>query len=277
MLKEIEKNESNNNIFPFIINKDIDTWIPEEKRNSFQKSFAFLRKKLQIKQSRKTYIDSILKKCKARFFKAITDCLRKCLKITIRKFPQSFITNISIEYNKSILDLTIQEVYKTFSLSSIDLEECVGKGLCHEGKENYLKYICYSKVSHLYSLYIQSRRYKREILYIKNNIGVKMFLLYEFVSDNFVNYYSFSKPHFCKKYSRKKIKNKNEENKISICQNYLISEQSKKSSIISFFIDESESNQKLNEINKDINKDTNKDINKDIDSWKNIENTIQYN
>ena len=67
MAKEIEKIESKMNLFPFTINKDIESFLPEEKRISFQKSFSFLRKKLLIKQSRKTYIDCILKKCKARF------------------------------------------------------------------------------------------------------------------------------------------------------------------------------------------------------------------
>ena len=84
---------------------------------------------------------------------------------------------------------------------------------CYKGKENYLKFIIYSKISDLYLLYIQSNRYKREIQYIKNNIGIKMFLLYELVSDNYVNYYLFSKTHFCKK----QLKDKNK--KISNFQN----------------------------------------------------------
>ena len=138
MTKEIEKNESNNILFPFTINKDIDTWLPQDQRISFQKSFAYLRKKLQIKQSRKTYIDSILKKCKARFFRAINDCMKRCLKIHITKFPQSFITNISIESNKLIIGLTVQEVYQQFNLSNINLGECCfEENLCYKGKENY--------------------------------------------------------------------------------------------------------------------------------------------
>ena len=239
MEKEIEKDESNKSLFPFTINKDIDTWIPHENRTSFQKAFAYLRKKLQIKQSRKTYIDSILKKCKARFFKALNDILKQCLKIHIRKFPQSFITNISIEKNKLILGYTVQELYKTYNLSKINLEECFEKNECYEGKENYLKFILYSKISDLYLLYINSNRYKRESKYIKNNIGIKMYLLYELVSDNFVNYYLFSKPHFCKNTNKKQL-NENGANKISNCQNNLLYEESKKSTIISLFIDESE-------------------------------------
>ena len=44
MAKEIEKIESKMNLFPFTINKDIESFLPEEKRISFQKSFSFLRK-----------------------------------------------------------------------------------------------------------------------------------------------------------------------------------------------------------------------------------------
>ena len=253
MTKEIEKNESNNILFPFKINKDIDTWLPQDQRISFQKSFAYLRKKLQIKQSRKTYIDSILKKCKARFFRAINDCMKRCLKIHITKFPQSFITNISIESNKLIIGLTVQEVYQQFNLSNINLGECCfEENLCYKGKENYLKFILYSKVSDLYLLYIQSKRYQREIQYIKNCVGIKMFLLYEFVSENFINYYLFSKPHFCKRLKRKKINNKNGVNIISIFNNNSTFEESKKSTLVSLFIDESENNTELNEASNNI-------------------------
>ena len=115
--------KENTTLFPFSINKEIDAYLPQEERISFPKSFSYLRKKLQIKQSRKTHIDSILKKCKARFFKAISDCLKQCVKIQIKKFPQSFITNISIEYNKYILKLTVYELYHIFNLSNDILDK----------------------------------------------------------------------------------------------------------------------------------------------------------
>ena len=246
MSEELEKIESNDNLFPFTINKDIDIWLPLDKRITFQKSFSYLRKKLQIKQTRKTYIDSILKKCKARFFKAINDCLKQCVKIHIKKLPQAFITNISIEYNKSIMELTVEEINKIFNLSDISFDTCINEKFCYKGKENYLKYLCKSKISDLYLLYIQSKRYKREVLYIKNNVGFKMFLLYLFVSENYVNYYLFSKPHFCKNLKRKKLlnKNKNDNEKITICHNNnnTIYCESKKSTIFSVIIDESENN-----------------------------------
>ena len=102
MEKNIFFKKEKTTLFPFTINAEIESWLPQEERISFPRSFSYLRKKLQIKQSRKTHIDSILKKCKARFFKAINDCLKQCVKVQLKKFPQSFITNISIEYNKYI-------------------------------------------------------------------------------------------------------------------------------------------------------------------------------
>ena len=219
MENNIKVIEENTSLFPFSINKDIDAWLPQDERVSFPKSFSYLRKKLQIKQSRKTHIDSILKKCKARFFKAISDCLKKCVKIQIKKFPQSFITNISIEYNKYILKLTVFELYQLFNLSNDSLEKS-NENCFFKGKESFFKYIYYSKISDLYLSYIQSRRYQREIEGIKYNLGIKMLLLYEFVSENFVNYYTYSQPHLCKNNNTKfEKKRENENETISIINN----------------------------------------------------------
>ena len=212
MEKNLKLCKENTTVFPFSINKEIDTWLPQEERVSFPKSFSYLRKKLQIKQSRKTHIDSILKKCKARFFKAISDCIKQCVKIQIKKFPQSFITNISIEYNKYILKLTVYELYQIFNLSKDVLDES-NENCFFSGKERYFKYIYYSKLSDLYISYIQSKRYKREIESIKYNLGMKMLLLYEFVSENFVNYYTFSQPHLCKNNNLKHNDKKGEKEK----------------------------------------------------------------
>jgi hypothetical protein len=141
------------------------------------------------------------------------------VKVQLKKFPQSFITNISIEYNKYILDLTVYDLYQLFNLSDDNFNDWE-KDCFYDGKERYFKYIYYSKISDLYISYLQSKRYKREIEYIKFNLGIKMLLLYEFVSENFINYYTFSQPHFCKNIScLKKIEICKEEEKEINSQN----------------------------------------------------------
>ena len=197
---KMEERKEKNNFFPYKINPDIEVLLPKEKRTSFQKSFAYLRKKLQIKLTRKSNIDSIMKKCKGKFFKAINDCLNKCTKKrNAFKIPHNFTTNIAIENNKNMLEKSFIEMYKEFNLSSINIDEFINEGKCIKGKENYFRYILVSNISDLYKSYIQSKRYKREIKIIKNNLGVKMMILYKFVSENFINYFLYTKPHFCKK------------------------------------------------------------------------------
>ena len=90
-------------------------------------------------------------------------------------------------------------MHKGFNLPPINIDEFINEGKCIKGKENYFKYILVSKISELYKLYIQSKRYKREVHIIKNISGIKMMLLYKFVSQNFINYFLYTKPHFCKK------------------------------------------------------------------------------
>ena len=205
---------SKKNLFLCSKNLEINAFLQEEKNLTFQQNFTCLRKKLQIKLTRKTYIDSILKKCKGRFFKAINDCLRKCTFIYIHKLPQRFITDISIDYNKFFFNYTTNDLYRYFNLKpfnkEIKSEDC---NFCIKGKEHYLKFLLSSKLYDLYNIFIDSKRYKKEVEGIKNNSGVKMSLLYQFVSENYYNYYLFSKPRLNKKKRLKNEKNNNNNNK----------------------------------------------------------------
>jgi hypothetical protein len=107
--------------------------------------------------------------------------------------------------------MTVFELYKIFNLSN-DILDKSDQNYFLSGKESYFKYIYYSKISDLYTSYIQSKRYKREIESMKYNLGIKMLLLYEFVSENFVNYYMYSQPHFCKNNLLKNSEKNNETN-----------------------------------------------------------------
>jgi len=196
----------------YIVNDKLGLEIPKNMESlTFQGLFIFLRKSLQIKYTRVIHIDSILKKCKGKFFKAVNDSLKKCLKINIRKFPQSFITNITIEYNKKFLDFSIKDLYAYFKLAPYSMEVILQKDYCLEGKV--------SKISDLYLEYLQSKRYKKEYETIKKQKGIKSVFLHQFVAENFINYYLYSKPHIrnLKKINSKKfnIENNDKYYKIS--------------------------------------------------------------
>ena len=88
---------------------DVDFEVPKEHRYSFQSIFSYLKKKMQIKNTRKSNIDSLLKKCKGKFFKAIHDAIKLCLNLLVKRIPQKFITNITIEFNQKNFEKKINE------------------------------------------------------------------------------------------------------------------------------------------------------------------------
>ena len=237
------------------INEDFGIEIPKEMRfMTFQGFFTFLRKTLQIKYTRRIHIDSILKKCKGKFFKAVNDCLKQCVKINLKKLPQTYITNISIEYNKQFLDFTINDLYNYFNLSPYPMETILQKDYCVKGKESFFKYIFLSKIKNLYSIYIQSKRYKRELESMKRQKGIKMVYLHQFVAENFISYYCYSKPHI------KKNKNIEARNNVKDNNNNNIN------------------NNNINNINNINNNNINNNINNNMIDYNNINNNnINYN
>ena len=190
----------------FRINHDIN--IPEHNKNSFQSIFSYLRKKLQVKYSRKSHIDSLLKKSKGKFFKTIHDSLKICLNIIINRLPQKFITNITIEYNQKFLNKKIIDIYREFNLLP-SLKEIISKKLCNEDKIDILKEILNTDFYNLYETYIESDRFKRDINEVKTHDGKRNGILYEFVANNFCFYYLYSKAHIQK--DKKKENNFEEE------------------------------------------------------------------
>ena len=176
----------------FRINKDFN--MPENNQTSFQSVFSYLKKKLQVKDTRKSHIDSLLKKSKGKFFKAVHDYLKICLNIIIKRLPQSFITNITIEYNQKYLYKKIIDIYKEFNLLP-SLEEILEKNLCNKDKIDYLKEILNSDFYNLYETYRESDRFKRDINEVKIHEGKRNIILYEFVANNFCIYYLYGKAH----------------------------------------------------------------------------------
>ena len=226
---------------PYKLN--IPITIPKSKICSFQSMFSYIKKKLQIKNSRKFHIDSILKKCKGKFFKTINDCFQKCIKIEIKRLPQSFITNITISYNKYFMDKKLIEVYKHFNIINGEIENYFEKNYITKEKEELFKYLCKSTVSELYNLYLESRIHQREIDFVTVQEGKRFAYLYQFISDNFTTYYKNNKPN--KKRKRSNLFHENE-------NKFIIEKKNTRDIIKKNNIDKKE--QKTNEIFKISNK-----------------------
>ena len=71
---------------------------------------------MQVKYSSKAHIDSLLKKCKGKFFKAVHKTINLCLKDKVKRLPQRFITNITIQYNRKFLYQSLMAIYDAFGI-----------------------------------------------------------------------------------------------------------------------------------------------------------------
>ena len=183
---------------------DFDFSIPKDLQNNFQGIFSYIKKKFQIKFSRKSNIDSLLKKCKGKFFKTIHEIMNMSLNINVKRLPQKFITNITIEYNQKYLKKNIIEVYQDFNLLP-DYDTLVEKGFIKNSRKEAFNQFCSCNLIGLYNIYIGSQRYSDEINEVKIHDGRRIGILYKFVSINFCNYFENNKPHIIKTKEESKI------------------------------------------------------------------------
>ena len=188
---------------------DFNFAIPKELQNNFQGIFAYIKKKYQIKFSRKSHIDSLLKKCKGKFFKTIHQIMSLSLNVIVKRLPQKFITNVTIEYNQKYLKKNIIEVYQDFNLLP-DLHTLTEKGLIKNNRKDVFSEFCSYNLSNLYKIYLESQRYNKEINDVKVHDGRRIGLLYQFVSKNFCTYFENNKPHSIKIKEEPNINNIND-------------------------------------------------------------------
>jgi hypothetical protein len=173
------------------------------RRSTFHSRFVYLKEKLDLTGfMRKTQIDSLLKKCKSKTFKVIREALKRCLTYKFDRLPQSFITNIKIEYNKKYLDRTILDIYKEFGIIT-SLNDLMEKGLVRPGKLDVLNEFLNMKVRHVFESYMCSKQFSKEFRSIKEKEGDKFAVLYGFICRIFVNYYTYSKGNKPKKLERR--------------------------------------------------------------------------
>ena len=189
MSKIIQRNKSN-----FFINVDFLNQ-KERSLNNFNEIFITIRKKLHVKHTRKSEVDSLLKKAKCKFFQTVHRIMRYCLNITVNRLPQVFITNITIEYNRNFLEKTIIQIYNEFDL--IQNLKKIDDVIRIKNKELFKIFSKY-KFYELYGEYIESQCYKKDVNKVINKIGKNIGTLYEFVSKNFIIYYLSNKTRIIK-------------------------------------------------------------------------------
>lgn len=186
--------------------------------NNFNEIFLTIRRKLHVKHSRKSEVDSLLKKAKCKFFQTVHNIMKYCLSITVNRLPQVFITNITIEYNLNYLEKTIFQIYKEFDL--IQNIELVDDEIIRIKNKELFKLFTKYKFYELYEIYIESKCYQKDMNKVINKNGKNIGILYEFVSKNFIFYYMNSRNKILKmdeyngKYQNKKEKNNSNNEKM---------------------------------------------------------------
>lgn len=184
--------------------------VPLKHQYSFQTIFNYIKKSLRIKNSRKTSIDSQLKKAKGKFHKAVHDSLKLCLNLVVKRLPQKYITNITIEFNQKNLPRKISEIYEEFNIMP-SLEEIEGKNLFRKDKEKGYFQIMKNSFQDLYEIYLLSKRFTKDLEKVEKREGKKLQTLYQFVAKNFIKYYLYNKAH-----SHKNRHNRNEKKNLFI-------------------------------------------------------------
>ena len=152
--------------------------------NVFYSKIKYIRKKYNIKKSRKNHIDSLVKKAKSKFLKSIYECLKYCLhSCSLYRLPQKFIINTRIEYNKKVLNKTVEEIYTEFKLLPT-FETLVDKNKVYQNKQNLLYSLMKSKLKDIYKYYISSDLYIMDKKRIESKSGEAVVKLYDFVATN---------------------------------------------------------------------------------------------
>ena len=158
----------------------------------FYFKFKCLRCQYKLGNSRKNHIDSIIKKIKTKFYKALHEGLKSCINLNFPRLPQSFVTNTNIAFNKKYLNLPIGEIYTEFKVLPTLKELLTGKSV-KKNKSELLEFIMKSTLMDTFDCYLKSNMYKFDKNKIEKKEGIKFGKLYDFVANNIFKYYSFSK------------------------------------------------------------------------------------
>ena len=161
--------------------------------NVFYARIKYIRKKYNIKKSRKNHIDSLVKKAKSKFIKAIFESLKYCLhSCNLYRLPQKFIINTRIEYNKKVLNQTVEEIYSEYNLLP-NFETLVKKNMVYKDRKDFLFSLMKSKLKDIYKYYISSDLYTLDKKKIEKKSGEAVVKLYDYVATNICEYFLLNK------------------------------------------------------------------------------------
>lgn len=166
-----------------------------KRKTNFNKNFSQLREKLGLFHcSRKYQFDSLLKKVKSKIFKTIYDSLKTCLRENFRlqRLPQTFITDIKIDSNKSFINKSVSEIYHDFGIK-LNVQDLLENDYIKKEKLSLFKEFLLLNFIDVYHFYIDSKQYTRDTLKVIKKEGQKFGELFKFIAVNFIDYYSLSK------------------------------------------------------------------------------------
>ena len=209
--KNIFKVIYSNNLNIFTIgeyNKDIKRRIHDAFNDKNKESLFKVNNKKRKNNKRKDNSDNIRKKIKSRFIKALKNAINEKLKwggslYFFNLLPQIFIINLSKEVNKSVLDLTIKEIFsKNFCNNKKKKKADINKynhnlvvlkylenkkDICEKSQFNIIKDMKYSDI---YKEYLISKEFEKEIsTLIEQKESEKYIKDYINNARNFLNYF----------------------------------------------------------------------------------------
>ena len=170
-------------------------------KNKIHKLFMYLKStNLKIKNQRRYHFDSLLKKTKVKVFRMVHECIRKCLRpqYKLKRLPQTFITNIKIEFNSKILDRTVASFYSQFEIFELCSEVFSKSGgkvnniLEHslEEKKHVLKEFLSLNFEQVCEYYLTSSQYLKDRQRTVKVDGHFVETLFAFIAQSFILYYS---------------------------------------------------------------------------------------
>ena len=161
--------------------------------NIFFSKVKYIRKEYNIKKARKNNIVSLVKKVKSKFLKATYESLKFCLhSCKIKRLTQNFIINTRIEYNKKVLNKTVEEIYTEFKLLPT-FETLIERRKVFKNKQDLFYSLMKSKLKDIYKCYIISNLYTMDKKRIESNYGESVVKLCDFISANLCEYFLLNK------------------------------------------------------------------------------------